>query len=40
MNYSEDKFELIKTGSNSKIYRYGDKDSGFILKTVPVSAVK
>jgi len=40
MQLSEDKFELLKTGSNSKIYRYGDKDSGVILKIVPASCLK
>jgi hypothetical protein len=40
MELSQDKFELLKTGSNSRIYRYGDKDSGVILKVVPAACQK
>lgn len=40
MELCQDKFELLKTGSNSKIYRYGDKDSGLILKVVPAVCQK
>ncbi len=40
MQLSQDKFSLIKTGSNSRIYRYGDQESAVILKAVPASCQK
>jgi len=40
MELSEDNFVMLKTGSNSKIFRYGDKISGLVLKVVPTSCIK
>lgn len=40
MELSLAKLRLLSTGSNSRLYMYGEPSSAVVLKMVPVSAAK